>query len=307
MNRDVAVNALTAGASSWGDVAQAGGIGQSSSLGDAGRPQPPTVSLPKSGGAIKGIDVGHAGGVMMNTGSHYVRLIDGFDVRVGGESVQLPRSCQRLVAFLALWERPVLRSFVSGKLWPDSDVERANASLRSTLWRLSTGHSRQFVVATPGHVGLEPSVTVDYHEALTWSRKALAQSAEPLPTPWTLGEISALCGEVLPDWYDEWVLLAREQFRQLRLHALESLCEQLAAAGRYGEAVLAGLGAVAIEPLRESAHRQVIAVHLLEENHVEAIRQYRSYERLLHEELSLRPSAALRDLITSYIRPASTA
>jgi DNA-binding SARP family transcriptional activator len=81
----------------------------------------------------------------------------------------------------------------------------------------------------------------------------------------------------------------------------------LAAVGRFGEALLAGLGAVAIEPLRESAHRRVIAVHLLEDNHVEAIRQYRSYERLLHEELSLRPSAALVSMLTPALRPATTA
>jgi hypothetical protein len=40
---------------------------------------------------------------------------------------------------------------------------------------------------------------------------------------------------------------------------------------------------------------------------VEAIRQYRSYERLLDEALSLRPSAALREMLASARRPATTA
>lgn len=65
--------------------------------------------------------------------SRHIRLIDGFELRVGDHAVELPRTCQRLIAFLALWERPVRRSFVSGNLWPDSDIEHANASLRSTL------------------------------------------------------------------------------------------------------------------------------------------------------------------------------
>jgi DNA-binding SARP family transcriptional activator len=226
-----------------------------------------------------------------------VRLIDGFELRYGSDPVELPRSCQRLIGFLALWERPVLRSFVSGNLWPDSDTEHANASLRSTLWRLPNGRGQRLVRVTAGQLALEESVHVDYRDALAWSRAVLADSAGPLPAPWTLSEISVLSREVLPDWYDEWVLLARERFRQLRLHALESLCQQLAAVGRFGEALLAGLGAVAIEPLRESAHRQVIAVHLQEHNFVEAIRQYRSYERLLSEELSLQPSAELRAMV----------
>ena len=227
----------------------------------------------------------------------HVRLIDGFELRQGSSPVELPRSCQRLIGFLALWERPVLRSFVSGNLWPDSDTEHANASLRSTLWRLPNGRAQRLVRVTAGQLALAESVHVDYRDALAWSRAVLANSAGPLPPPWTLGEIGVLSREVLPDWYDEWVLLARERFRQLRLHALESLCEQLAAVGRFGEALLAGLSAVAIEPLRESAHRRVIAVHLAEHNPVEAIRQYRSYEQLLRDELSLRPSAELRAMV----------
>lgn len=227
-----------------------------------------------------------------DTRARVIRLIDGFDCCLGEESVELPHSCQRLVAFLALWERPVLRSFVSGSLWPDSDAEHANASLRSALWRLQV-LGAAFVHVTPVHVALENHVEVDYREAVVWSRAVLAGS-DPLPLAWTMNEISGLAREVLPDWYDEWVELARERFRQLRLHALEALCERLTAAGRYGEALLAALAAVAIEPLRESAQRCVIEVHLAEHNGVEALRQYRRYEQLLHAQLSLRPSGELR-------------
>ncbi|MBV9823161.1 MAG: SARP family transcriptional regulator [Actinobacteria bacterium] len=235
-----------------------------------------------------------------------LRLIDGFELRAGSRPVELSRSCQRLIGFLALWERPVLRSFVSGSLWPDSDAEHANASLRSTLWRLPNSADQPLVTVTAGQLALADSVRVDYREAQAWSRAVLANTTGTLPAPWTLGEIGVLSREVLPDWYDEWVLLARERFRQLRLHALEALCEQLAAVGRFGEALLAGLGAVAIEPLRESAHRRVIAVHLAEHNPVEALRQYRSYERLLLEELSLQPSAELRQMLLA-LRASSSA
>jgi DNA-binding SARP family transcriptional activator len=225
-----------------------------------------------------------------------ISLIDGFECRVAGEPFELPRVCQRLVAFLALWDRPVLRSFVSGSLWPDSDDRHSNASLRSALWRLqSLGHA--FVNATSLHLSLDPGVEVDYRESVEWSRTVLT-GAEALPRAWTMNEISGLVREVLPDWYDEWVQQARERFRQLRLHALEQLSAQLTRDGRFGEAILAGLAAVAIEPLRESAHRSVIDVHLAEHNHVEALRQYRRYEQILDAQLSLRPSAELRDLVS---------
>ena len=42
----------------------------------------------------------------------------------------------------------------------------------------------------------------------------------------------ALYGELLPSWYDDWVLLERERLRQLRMHAWEALSEKLVRAGR---------------------------------------------------------------------------
>jgi DNA-binding SARP family transcriptional activator len=55
--------------------------------------------------------------------------------------------------------------------------------------------------------------------------------------------------------------------------------------------------AVAAEPLRESAHRELIRAYLAEGNPGEALRQYELYRRLLAEELHLTPSAAMEALI----------
>jgi DNA-binding SARP family transcriptional activator len=105
------------------------------------------------------------------------------------------------------------------------------------------------------------------------------------------------CCELLPGWYDDWVLVERERHRQLSLHALESLCEHLTACGRYGAAVLAGLAAVDREPLRESAHRALIRVHLAEGNAGEAIRRYRLYEGIAARDLGVGPSPMMRSLL----------
>ena len=103
----------------------------------------------------------------------------------------------------------------------------------------------------------------------------------------------------MPGWYDDWVIIERERLRQLHLHALESVAEQLAAQGRNAAALEAALRAVASDPLRESAHRLVIRIHLAEGNAAEALRQYELCRRMLHKELGIAPSAALRDLLTS--------
>jgi DNA-binding SARP family transcriptional activator len=107
----------------------------------------------------------------------------------------------------------------------------------------------------------------------------------------------ALEGDLLPDWYDDWIVPRRERFRQLRLRALDALCVRLTSEGRLEEALEVGLAAVANEPLRESAHRAVVRVHLAEGNVCEAIRQYGLFKRLLHERLGIEPSGQIEQLI----------
>jgi DNA-binding SARP family transcriptional activator len=103
--------------------------------------------------------------------------------------------------------------------------------------------------------------------------------------------------ELLPGWHDDWVTGARERHRLLSLHALELLCEHLTGAGRYGAAALAGLTAVDREPLRESAHRALMKVHLAEGNAVEVIRRYRQYEAIAARDLGVGPSPLMRSLL----------
>jgi DNA-binding SARP family transcriptional activator len=97
-------------------------------------------------------------------------------------------------------------------------------------------------------------------------------------------------GELLPGWYDDWVLFERERLRQLRLRTLEVLASHYTESRQFGPALDAALESVRIEPLRESAHRAVVAVHLAEGNVVEALRHYHGFRDLLFDELGIDPS-----------------
>jgi DNA-binding SARP family transcriptional activator len=218
-----------------------------------------------------------------------LHLLAGFGVDVDGEEVPLPGSAQRLVAFVALHERPVLRPYAAGMLWLDWPETRAAGNLRSALWRIHT-HAPELVSADSRMLRLGRCVRVDLREAETLARAELAgNSPGAAPEPLAL--------DLLPDWYDDWVLLERERFRQLRLRALESRCTRLTAAGRLDEALEAGLLAVAGEPLRESAHRALVRLHLAEGNASEALRQFRLCRRLLHEQLGVEPSPRMLELV----------
>jgi DNA-binding SARP family transcriptional activator len=226
------------------------------------------------------------------TGSYSLRLLRGFELRSGDEAVSLPMSAQRLAAFLALHDRPIQRLHVAGTLWIDSTEEQANASLRTALWRLRRAGPAT-VDATSTHLVLSQLVPVDVAETARRARRVLnggPPDGEDLPR-------LAEAGELLPDWYDDWVVIERERLRQLCVHALERISTVATADGRYAQAAEAGLAAVSFEPLRESAHRVVIEAHLAEGNAADAIRQYELFERLLSGKLGLRPSQRMQELM----------
>jgi DNA-binding SARP family transcriptional activator len=208
------------------------------------------------------------------------------------------RSGQRLLALLALQERPLERLWVAGTLWMDASEERAGASLRSALWRLPQPGGTPMVESSVTHLRLARDIDVDLHD-LSARMERLEQASTAIDD--RTGS-SALTRDLLPDWYEDWVVLERERFRQLRLHALEALCARLTEAGRFGAAVQAGLAAVSGEPLRESAHRTLIRAHLAEGNPGEAVRQFHLYRRLLADELAVEPSAAIRGLVQPLLR-----
>jgi DNA-binding SARP family transcriptional activator len=149
------------------------------------------------------------------------------------------------------------------------------------------------VEVTSTHLVLTEAIPVDARATVSRAQRIL--SGGP-PDGDDLFEL-AHAGELLPDWYDDWVVIERERMRQLCVHALERLSADARAKGRFAQAAEAGLAAVAFEPLRESAHRVVIQAHLAEGNANEAIRQFELCVELLRSKLGLRPSMLMDELM----------
>ncbi len=221
-----------------------------------------------------------------------LQLLSGFAALLDGEVVDLPLSVQRVVVFLSLQGHPLHRQHVAGTLWPETTDQRASANLRSALWRLNQ-LGCPFIKATGSRLEIAPDVSVDLHESVARVHQFLREGGNP---PERLDE-RQFCFDLLPDWYDDWLIIERERFHQLRLRALECICEALTAKGDYAGALEAALAAIAAEPLRESAHRALIGVHLAEGNRAEAVRQFRLYGQILQEELNLSPSLKMVDLL----------
>lgn len=222
-------------------------------------------------------------------------LIGGFALWRGSQKIAITTSGQRLIALLALRDGPVGRVHVAETLWPNCSAERSLASLRTTLWRVSQAGGR-VIVATPAVLGLAAGIEVDVRN-LAAATHRLNRCRGPATIDLDAVCMADLVGELLPDWYDDWLQEEREGLRQTRLHTLERLARVLSVAGRHADAIQAALAAIRLEPLRETAHGTLIELHLAEGNWSEACRQYQRCRRLLWDELGVEPSDSMRLLL----------
>jgi DNA-binding SARP family transcriptional activator len=160
------------------------------------------------------------------------------------------------------------------------------------LWRLRDC-GRDLLDVRDGTIALRVGVRVDVEDLVRTVRDAVDRAP--------VGRIGIRelvdVGELLPGWYDEWVLGERERLGQLRLHALESLALQVMAEGRYATAMELALAAVRTEPHRDSANRAVIRIHLAEGNLMDAVRYYRRFRLQQLQGLGVEPSEETRSLV----------
>jgi DNA-binding SARP family transcriptional activator len=226
-----------------------------------------------------------------------------FGLLLDGRRVSLAHSTERVVAYLALARQPVHRSTLAGVLWPDVPQSQACRSLRTALWRLHRS-AVPLLDVQGDRIGLTPRLRIDLADSLDLARQLLG-----CPSTEDLERLSDLVDrtELLTGWDDEWVAADRERFRLLRLAALESGARCLIDRGDIGRALDAALAASQSDPLRDSARRLIVRIHLSEGNLAAAIREYEDYRQTLADEVGVEPSPELRSLLGAQLAAAGGA
>ncbi|MFD5299565.1 BTAD domain-containing putative transcriptional regulator [Streptomyces mutabilis] len=224
-----------------------------------------------------------------------LELLGGFELICSGRRVRLSLAAQRLLAFLALQSDGVHRGAAAQQMWPDHPCHRAAANLRSALCQGRRAGCVPLVDCIGQRLQLSPMVRVDLHTVGIEARKIVEG---PGPPPGDAEAfIHVLTQDLLPGWTDEWLGLDRENWGQLRLYALENVAQRLLVAQQYLPALQAALAAITIDPIRETAHRIVIEIHLAEGNVASAVRRYQHYSDFLARELSVSPSPQMTSLL----------
>jgi predicted ATPase/DNA-binding SARP family transcriptional activator len=231
------------------------------------------------------------------------RLLGPLEVVAGGEPLSLGRRQQRAVLAILLLN---LNEVVSADrlvemLWPErrpgrplTAVQGYVSALRKLLGReaIETSGGGYVLHADPARLDSErfERLRREGVEALAAGRAARAASL--------LEEaLSLFRGSPLADFtYEPWAQNEIGRLEELRLTALEDRVDAELALGRHAE--LAGKleSLVAEQPLRERRRAQLMLALYCCGRQAEALETYRSFRRLLADELGIDPSPELKEL-----------
>lgn len=220
-----------------------------------------------------------------------------------------PRT-QALLALLVLNSTAAQpRYHVAFQLWPDAQESVARANLRYQLYlvRRAIPNLEEFLYSD--------DLVLQWREGKQASSdtqeftRALEQATIAERSRDAAGVRSALAravelyrGDLLPSCYDDWILAARERFRQLFINALEQLTELVAAEHEFRSAIGFAQELLRHDPLHEATYRRLMKYHAAIGDRVGAVRVYQTCVALLRRELDVEPSSPTRQAYEHLLR-----
>ena len=147
-------------------------------------------------------------------------------------------------------------------------------------------------------VGLNPEIDVDVAE--------VCRAAEFSEIPESDDEQSHLLSllsreELLPGWYDDWVLAERESLEQMRLRALDRVSRRALDRGDLALAIEAARSAMDIEPHSEPACEVALRAHLARGDLAASWSEFRRYREATWDNVGVAPSDRILALVESAV------
>ena len=243
-------------------------------------------------------------GASQASGTLSLRLLGPPQIELDGAPVEVDtRKAIALLAYLAVTGQAHSREALAALLWPEYEAERAHANLRRTLWALNKALGKTWLDAEGDHVGLaQPSRrrldVTDFEQHIADCRTHGHPDAEvctaclaPLADAAALYRGDFLEGFTLRDSpaFDEWQFFEAERLREALASALQKLVQGHVAEGNLAAAIDAARRWLALDPLREAAHRELMRLYAWDGRRTAALRQYEECTRILEEELGIPP------------------
>jgi DNA-binding SARP family transcriptional activator len=220
-----------------------------------------------------------------------------------GQAIPLNRrKALALAAYLALADQLQSRDAIAALLWPDLDQARARAALRSTLPALTSPLPVSWLETDRNTLAVKhESIWIDViafrallarsHSHLHEADVVCAECVAVLQQAIELYQADFMAGFSLIDSveYDDWQLRQREWLSRELSGCLRRLSNYYSAQGQFVTALDLARHWLALDPLHEAAHRQLMRLYAANGQRTEALRQYEQCVERLESDLATRP------------------
>jgi len=214
------------------------------------------------------------------------------------------RQTGALLAYLAYHRhRSHPRAELIELLWPECEPRAGRLRLRVALTSLR--HQLEPPGVAPGTVIVAERTSIQLNPDACITDVAQFEAAltpHPKQIQRLIEAIERYRGELLPGYYEEWILPERQRLAELFLQAVDLVVRYLEEVGDLEGAVHYARRAVSADPLREEGQHDLIRLLVAAGQPEAALRQYRELERLLQEHLGDEPAAETRALLRAIER-----
>jgi predicted ATPase/DNA-binding SARP family transcriptional activator len=235
-----------------------------------------------------------------------IEMLGRFAVQQGNRQITRFRTQKTasLLACLALSRsRSHAREALIERFWPDSELAAARTNLSVALNALRRQleppgvPAGAVLIADQSQVRLNPiAFSTDVEEFENALRSAeLETDAAKRAAAW-VAAVDRYHGDLLPGYYNDWVLAERDRLRDRYVAALRRTVKEWAALHQPWHAIEYARRLVQADPLNEESHRILMRLLVAVGRTHDAVRQYHELEHLLKEELDVAPDAATRQL-----------
>ncbi len=229
-----------------------------------------------------------------------ITLLGDVQIALDGRPVDgfVSAKARALFCYLAATDHAHHRDALVGLFWAEVPEEKAKRSLRVALSNLRK-ILPDAIDATRTTVAFNRAVPhrIDVEAFEAFLRPAMENASDD---PDALAALEAgtdlYRGDFLADVrikdapaFEEWLIVERERLRLLMLRALQRLIRHATAAGRVDDAIHWLHRLLVLEPLQESAQRQLMLALARRGQLTEALAQYEDYRRVLAADLDVEP------------------
>ena len=226
-----------------------------------------------------------------------VRLLGTFEVHHSEKPINIAsRPAQSLFAYLILNAGTAhRREKLAGMLWPDSLEETARDNLRHALWRLRKSLPSSKQPKAEYLITDDLSITFNASAEYWFDAAELEKLSETASADELIAVLSTYQGELLPGFYDEWVVLEREHLYSIFEHHMARLMSLLQNEKRWLDILEWGERWIKLGQKPEPAYRALMSAHAAKGDRSKVVATYERCVKSLRE-FGIEPSEQTRAL-----------